>query len=558
MKALIITLLGGRVSIAEKHLDSLLEAIFNMDNAHEIEFHIVAYVTSYKNQSLNQLCGKYVSNDFMIFLAKTPYNDTSSTLDFDYDYILSTYLDSFDYFLLLHDDTFVEKELLDFSFESLKNYSVVSFLDSNRSLDYYHRVLIDGVPLSSFRLGTWFFAARSEIWDKRMHGFGCGSFFSKKQLHKLFNFNERISITEDYLWLNGGALLNLSLKLQNESILILDEFFPANDNYHFNAAVNRFIKSKWLCYMDIDQKDEVVKTLTRFQALEAEDRTIALEKFTDLIHKFNHHNLVDNLINEDTLNVLKKINVSATRNIDLIQDSDIENSPSYLHFLSMRNDPNSYSTFIKCIDQVVNAGITKIVIDADSELCLDIIFKSKIEYAKKSRLIVEVIINNVKLDSLRKLCEMDVNSVIIPCDADTSDSWLQEINTIHAQNNSLHIQVITNAKISIRTPLRNINQSGDHFGRYPLLMLDEGRFVYQFINGCKFDFYKNGIFLNSEYEYKLCPFDTKQRIYLGDNNSISIKDFILHDIRRTIILRVEGGAQDILPCHYCPNHIVAN
>jgi len=554
MKILIVTILGGRTSIAQKHLDSLFKAIDELQNNPGFFLNVVVYITNFNNSSLHDLCFKYVMHNNIIFLSKTAYSEISSTLDYDYDFIMENFLDSFEYFLLLHDDTFVDSKLLLFTFRSLKKYDVVSFLDSNRSLHYYKKVLIDGIPLSDFRLGTWFFSASRKTWDDRVHGFGCGSFFSKKQLLDKFNNNRRLSIQDKYLWLNGGALFNLTLKLQNKKILILDYVSEIENIYHFNAAVNIFIKSKWLSYELIDCKNEFKILKDNFLSLKKSDRLNVLFSFEKLIEKFDGFKIKDNLVNNSNLKILQSFKQSEPYTVPLTQ---IQNSePKYVQIKFQRKH-KKIQEYLELINQIKLINIKHIILDIDKNYTNMELLTSILNYSKSKGITITIVLdifcNNIDI----KLIKEAADYLIFLITDNLQYPNFECLESFNKKSNSnSKISFVPSQQLKLKKK-KNINTTKmNEWKKYPLFKINEKLpFKYEFVYGCEFNFYKDGIFINDELDYVLCPFDEREMIFLGNQKKLSVEEYITHDMRKTTILRIEGGSQDIFPCHYCYNKI---
>lgn len=557
MKLLVVSVLGGRSAIAMRHLECLTMAARSVRSlGHVVD--IVVYVTAFNNHRLLDVVADAERGGELTVEVKSRRNLVSSTLDYDYDEMLDRHLDDHDAFLLLHDDTMINEELLCVTLELLNDSDVVAYLDSNRTLEYYRKVKVDGAPLSEIRLGTWFFSAKKVVWTEAAQGFGCGSFFSRQAVLDIF-MNPRVVVDADYVWLNGGALFNIDLRLKERSIVVLDEILGHQEKYHLNAAVNTFIKSKWLSYGMMDKPEENETLLRRISALRAEQQRSAIDKFAQLVVRYEEFGIQDYLVNRSTLECLRQ--QGDKRHFGVVSMVAEGCQPNSLYVCSWDSVDEKHigeSRLISFTHQARDAGINRIVLGLNSEPCDDPMLCAKIQAVKTACYDVCIEIATKKTsDSLHaKLLEAGAEGISVPvescisdprdktADNDPASGMGKDVNRVEGPND---YWPDAGDRVAGGLPSRWQNQ---RIARTGLRHVE-----YEFVRGCIYNYYKEGVFIGDSGDFQLCPFDIDRQIYLGGTDCLTVKEFINHDMRRMAILRIEGGAQDVLPCHFCPNRI---
>ena len=163
-----LTQIGSRLSLAKLHIRKLL-ATFMKDEASNHLFYLVDPANTALSKYLSEIAENkkvsvYTKNDNNV----TDFDRLKSVAPFggdaNYEFLISR-PEVGEYFLTLHDDSI----LLDDTIPTmLRTYGVyydyIGYLDSRKKLETnYKNLLIDGLPLSSLRLGTWFTFGKTSL-----------------------------------------------------------------------------------------------------------------------------------------------------------------------------------------------------------------------------------------------------------------------------------------------------------------------------------------------------------------------------------------------------------
>lgn len=244
--------LGSRVSIAELHIKKVLRAFKDDHNSNH-----VFYVVDPENKKLVNFVNKYrpnpkvtiyTRNDNYITDFKRLKDSALGGGDANYDFLIKL-PEIGSYFLTLHDDSIIKNSQISSLIRVyMVQYDFCGYLDS-RKITQYSNLLIDGTPLSEIRLGTWFIFGKSEVYVNSNYKMGLYKTINLKNLNKMFGKTTRLKLLSDNIWLNGGMPFNIQARLDNRTVLILNNH-PAVLAEHLTKVTGFFAARGMLKYSD--------------------------------------------------------------------------------------------------------------------------------------------------------------------------------------------------------------------------------------------------------------------------------------------------------------------
>lgn len=303
--------LGSRLSIVKLHIQMLFKAFAEDDNVNHVFYLVIP-----ENKMLADYLSEFASKQNVSIYSKTD-NDVTDFKrlkdaapfggDTNYEFLISR-PEVGEFFLTLHDDSML---LLPAVSQMLRHYAChydfIGYQDSRTGITAYDNLLIDGIPLSSLRLGTWFTFGNTKLVLDAGYKFGMYKTVDLAGLKKEVKDVSRLVMLTDSVWLNGGMPFNILMRLDNRRILMLDKM-PENYAEHLTKVTGFFAARQMMKYAD--QPEEVDAWRDRFVKLSkcgAPPGTLykdpALDKkfLLRLAARLEHEGISDSLLNTKTI-----------------------------------------------------------------------------------------------------------------------------------------------------------------------------------------------------------------------------------------------------------------
>lgn len=304
--------MGSRLSIAKLHVKKLLEC-FAIDS----ESHHIFYLIFPSNTALNNHVSGLSSNPKITIYTRED-NDVTDFRrlgesapfggDANYDFLISR-PEIGEFFLTLHDDSvLLESKVPEMLRQYARYYDFIGYLDSRKGTEInYKNLLIDGIPLHSLRLGTWFTFGKTEVYSESAYEMGMYRTVDLSDLKKEFKDISRLKLLSENIWLNGGMPFNIQSRLDNRKILMLDNF-PKIYAEHLTKVTGFFAARKLMEH--IDKAGEVEVWRNRFVELyrtDAPPGTLYMDPRVDkmfllnLARRLESEKIDDPLLNTSTI-----------------------------------------------------------------------------------------------------------------------------------------------------------------------------------------------------------------------------------------------------------------
>lgn len=290
----LFTLLGSRASLIDLHLSTLKKFFSN-------DFRIVALMPDKTKKVAREITEKYENIEFV---ERTSETFNPLTPDGSYDVLLRKYKDT-DYFLFNHDDTIYKSYAVDYLKEFYKNYDFFGAIDnaSKPGIENpYSNILLDNIPFTDLRIGTWFLGGSSNSMVDLGYFVGKG----KKEYPLLSNLRyltTRLKVRKLRVTTDGGFNFNIKSRLDKKSIKIVN---PDKDNIaeHFTRLSAGFANRGLLEIVDSsNEKDIWISRLKNLKKDKNFDQFKKDKEFLLGIYKnFQKYNIKDSLFNEDLIN----------------------------------------------------------------------------------------------------------------------------------------------------------------------------------------------------------------------------------------------------------------
>lgn len=303
--------IGSRLSIAKLHVKKLLEC-FSEDN----ESHHVFYLVDTSNVVIADYLSELNSNpkitvytrddnkvtDFRRLKKSAPFGG-----DTNYEFLI-TRPEVGEFFLTLHDDSMLlGSGVPDMLRHYAKHYEFIGYLDSRKEITSYDNLLIDGIPLSSLRMGTWFTFGNSKIFLDSYYKMGMYRTVNMSDLRKEFKDISRLKLLTDDIWLNGGMPFNIQMRLDNRKILMLDNF-PKSYAEHLTKVTGFFAARGLMAYVDKPEEVDIWRErFVELHKIDAPPGTLYRDPYFDkdfllkLAMKLESEGIHDALVNTDTI-----------------------------------------------------------------------------------------------------------------------------------------------------------------------------------------------------------------------------------------------------------------
>ncbi len=219
-----------------------------------------------------------------------------------------------DYFLTLHDDSMlISNKTGEMIREVLENYSFGGYLDT-RQIKGYNNVLLDGIPISSLRIGTWFLFGDKKTFLQNKYTTGLYKTLNQNELDKYFSNSKRIKfINEPNAWLNGGFNLNIQARIDNNLMLIIDKF-PEKYAEHITKVTGFFAPRDMLDYADTKKEIKMwesriknLKKATLPKGTMYKDPEFDISFLEKLTKWLESEEIYDQLLNKKTIEKLKNL-----------------------------------------------------------------------------------------------------------------------------------------------------------------------------------------------------------------------------------------------------------
>lgn len=301
--------LGARLSLARLHVTLLTNAAEGKAINHAF------YVVDSKNKKMmeygEELASKHQvrnreDNNFTRFgrTGVPPYGG-----DFNYDFLLRS-CEIGDAFLTLHDDSLIYSgNVFELVRESLAGVNFGGYLDQ-RAIETYQKILLDGVPLSELRIGTWFLFGNTKVY--RDGGYALALY--KNYYRWLINIKfrtTRISAKAFRLWLNGGFDLNIRARLDGQEFSILDKTHGArlgSELEHFEKFTGFFTRRNMLGLVDTNTEvDAWMKRHADKARLKDSDAAFEVEFLESMAKMLDSFGIQDPLLNLNVVEDLRRL-----------------------------------------------------------------------------------------------------------------------------------------------------------------------------------------------------------------------------------------------------------
>lgn len=254
--------LGARLSVAKCHVTSLLNVSKGADVNH------VFYIVDPANKALGQYA-ESLTNMGRIKVYSREDNQWSDFKrlrkvgvelggDVNYDFLIRC-PETREFFLTLHDDSvLLSTNVWNYIEDILKDHHFGGYLDT-RHFPGYDRILLDGQPLSSLRIGTWFCFGRTDHYIRKKYTMGLYKNYPSWYLNLKF-LTLRLRCKGWKTWLNGGFDLNIKARLNG------DRFHIGRDHNfaeHWQKITGFFAKRNLLKYADTSEEVDVWREYLR-------------------------------------------------------------------------------------------------------------------------------------------------------------------------------------------------------------------------------------------------------------------------------------------------------
>lgn len=311
MQLTTLTQFGARRSIAALHIKCLLSNTKNYDVNH------IFYLVDANNKKLEKYLRSYEDPNKIIVYSQSQNDYTNFRRlrrkakyggDCNYDYLIRL-PEVREYFLTLHDDTLLQSQDALMNLRSkMRDFDFYGLNDTRREITGYQNILIDDIPMSDLRIGTFFFCGNTRKYLTEDYKIGDYTNYLSWQLKWRYKFSKRLKFNAIKIWLNGGFDFNIRARLMNEKISY-DYSDPSVE--HFNKLTGFFAATKrnMLQYSDtpeeVDRWREYVERLMENGQLDqlAFDYDYLLGVATLL----EEHKIYDEFINKTTLAMVFKV-----------------------------------------------------------------------------------------------------------------------------------------------------------------------------------------------------------------------------------------------------------
>lgn len=298
--------LGARLSIAKCHIARLQEA-----RTDEYVNHVL-YIVDPNNTKLQEFA-RSLHGPFTVY----DRNDNCWTQfkrlkkkglvfggDSNYDFLIRC-PETRDIFLTLHDDSMLLfGHAWNFIREQLQSNDFGGYLDT-RKIAGYDKLLFDGIPMSSLRVGTWFCFGKTKHYLE--NGYTLGDYRNYPRWYLNLKFRTtRISSRGYKVWLNGGFDLNIRARLNGDRIYIIDKDLGYAE--HWQKITGFFTRRGLLQYADTKvEVEEWEKYLRDLKQKDIAQFEFDVDFLDEVAGKIASYSIYDNLLNAEQIDRFRNI-----------------------------------------------------------------------------------------------------------------------------------------------------------------------------------------------------------------------------------------------------------
>ena len=293
------SLLGGRASVVDLHLQSLKEYMPDVKK--------ICLLPDQSRDKTLKVSDKYKKN--FTFIERETFGFLKKYPDGNYDKLLKNYCAT-NNFLFLHDDSIIHSNLGGTLINLLEEFDFVGAIDNAvRPDDYNHysKIIWDGSPMSEIRIGTWFLCGNYKTYSKHKLSVGAGGYLYPL-LSNLKYWTTKLNVKGVRVHVDGGFNFNIKARLLDFRIKIL-EAEKLGYATHFSRVTAGFANRKLIEYIDTDEEVGIWQNrFGEFGRKEVQAQALKdLNFLYGLCSFYEDYGIKDDLINKNTIDGLKNL-----------------------------------------------------------------------------------------------------------------------------------------------------------------------------------------------------------------------------------------------------------
>jgi hypothetical protein len=275
------TMLGGRKILMNLHLENLTKYFSGK---------IIALAPSDKNIE------KEINKKFpdIELVERDSKSFKLGNSDQTYDYLISKYGKKYKKFILVHDDTILTQSLHGLRI-MLDTNTFVGAIDNASDIKKspYRKLLLDNIPMSHLRIGTWFLCGDIQHVLSKQYTFGKQS--TEYPLHINFKYKSfRLQLKRFRLKLNGGFDFNIRSRLAGDIVKII----TPKCAHHFTRMTAGFQSRGMLKFVDTEDEQLIwFNRLNEMRLVNSDQFQKDVKFLNNISNYFAEYNLEDNLFN---------------------------------------------------------------------------------------------------------------------------------------------------------------------------------------------------------------------------------------------------------------------
>jgi len=188
--------------------------------------------------------------------------------------------------------------------KELEFYHFGGYLDT-RKIPQYDKFLLDGIPMSSLRAGTWFCFGNTTHYLENDYTMGDYRTYPRWYLNLKYR-TTRIKVQRYKIWLNGGFDLNIRARLNGDRIYIVDKDAPYAQHWQ---KITGFFANRNLVHF-ADTEVEVQQWQNYLEELKRKDEEqfeFDINFLSQLAEKIASLGVHDDLLNPDQINCFRNL-----------------------------------------------------------------------------------------------------------------------------------------------------------------------------------------------------------------------------------------------------------